>query len=250
MPMARPTMAASASGVLKARSRAELASAGRAVTLKTPPLPFTSARFCSRLQSATSSPKTTMSRIAAHLLAQGGVDADRPWSWARRWKCGLGVRTRRRWGRRIGIEVPQGGVAGRAGRRAEPARVASLHLVVDFVGDAAGACWRSSDAFVDQKLAGSGRAGSRSASACALGGGLVEALVVGERMRVGADARGRGPAPGRCRRGSSDGGLAWRGRRRGNRCRPLPGGRGRGSRRRSAEMLPPAVCASTGTEMA
>ena len=50
-------MAASAIGVLKQRSEPNLI-CNPAVALKTPPLPFTSARFASRLQSATSSPNT------------------------------------------------------------------------------------------------------------------------------------------------------------------------------------------------
>ena len=58
-------------------------SADRRSALKTPPLPFTSRRLASRLQSATSSPNT-MTRVAPHLLAQGGVDQVRPWSAARR----------------------------------------------------------------------------------------------------------------------------------------------------------------------
>ena len=41
--------------------------------------------------------------------------------------------------------------------------------------------------------------------------------------------RGRAPAPGRGLRGTTRRPLAWRGRRPGNRCRPLPGGAGRES---------------------
>ena len=59
MPTARPTMLASASGALKTRFEPNFR-CRLWVTLKTPPLPFTRPRFSSRLQSATSSPKTTM----------------------------------------------------------------------------------------------------------------------------------------------------------------------------------------------
>ena len=59
MPMARPTMLASASGELKTRSPPN-ARCRPCVTLKTPPLPGTDASASARLQSATSSPKTTM----------------------------------------------------------------------------------------------------------------------------------------------------------------------------------------------
>src|SRR6059058_2619790 len=57
--MARPTMFASASGELYTRSLPNWRCSPQ-VTLKTPPLPFTCARCCSRLASATSSPKTRM----------------------------------------------------------------------------------------------------------------------------------------------------------------------------------------------
>ncbi len=57
--MARPTMLASASGELNTRAEPNLR--WRLwVTLKTPPLPLILSRFSSRLQSATSSPKTTI----------------------------------------------------------------------------------------------------------------------------------------------------------------------------------------------
>ena len=61
MPVARPTMLASAIGELKTRSEPN-SICSPAVSLKTPPLPFTSfcLRYSSRLQSATSSPKITM----------------------------------------------------------------------------------------------------------------------------------------------------------------------------------------------
>ena len=59
MPIARPTMLASASGALNTRGEPNFR-CRLCVTLKTPPLPFTRSRFSSRLQSATSSPKTTM----------------------------------------------------------------------------------------------------------------------------------------------------------------------------------------------
>ena len=52
-------MLASAKGELNTRSLPNLR-CSPAVALKTPPLPFTSLRFSSRLQSATSSPKTRM----------------------------------------------------------------------------------------------------------------------------------------------------------------------------------------------
>ena len=59
MPMERPTILASASGELNTRCEPNLR-CKPAVALKTPPFPFTVARLSSRLQSATSSPKTTM----------------------------------------------------------------------------------------------------------------------------------------------------------------------------------------------
>ncbi len=63
MPVARPTMLASASGELNTRwlpnSRCR-----PCVTLNTPPLPVTSASARSRLASATSSPNTTMRGLA------------------------------------------------------------------------------------------------------------------------------------------------------------------------------------------
>ncbi len=75
MPVARPTMLASASGELNTRSDPN-APCNPAVSLKTPPLPLTcfSRRYSSRLQSATSSPKTTMRWIALHLVLQASVD--------------------------------------------------------------------------------------------------------------------------------------------------------------------------------
>ena len=61
MPVARPTMLASAIGELNTRSDPN-SICNPAVSLKTPPLPLTSfcLRYSSRLQSATSSPKITM----------------------------------------------------------------------------------------------------------------------------------------------------------------------------------------------
>ena len=64
MPMARPTMFASAIGELKTRSRPYVRCSPR-VTLNTPPLPVTSERSSGRLVSATSSPKTMMRGFAA-----------------------------------------------------------------------------------------------------------------------------------------------------------------------------------------
>ena len=59
MPIERPTIFASANGELKTRCAPNFR-CNPAVALKTPPFPFTVARLSSRLQSATSSPKTTM----------------------------------------------------------------------------------------------------------------------------------------------------------------------------------------------
>src|SRR6476661_4107036 len=59
MPMPRPTILASASGELNTRALPN-ARWSPCVTLKTPPLPETCSSADSRLQSATSSPKTTI----------------------------------------------------------------------------------------------------------------------------------------------------------------------------------------------
>ena len=59
MPIARPTMPASASGALKTRSSPK-SRCRPCVSLKTPPLPETTASASFLLASATSSPKTTM----------------------------------------------------------------------------------------------------------------------------------------------------------------------------------------------
>ena len=64
MPKARPTMLASASGELNTRTPPKRRCRPW-VTLNTPPLPDTSASASSRLQSATSSPKTTMRGLCA-----------------------------------------------------------------------------------------------------------------------------------------------------------------------------------------
>ena len=59
IPTARPTMLASASGELNTRSRPNRRCSPR-VALNTPPLPGTADSTSARLQSATSSPNTTM----------------------------------------------------------------------------------------------------------------------------------------------------------------------------------------------
>ena len=73
MPIARPTMLASASGELKTRVLPKVR-CRPCVTLKTPPLPDTHSSAASRLQSATSSPKTTMRGIARHFVLQRAID--------------------------------------------------------------------------------------------------------------------------------------------------------------------------------
>ena len=71
-PMARPTMAASASGLLK-RAALPNSNCSPAVTLKTPPLPFTSARFCFAAAIRHVLAEHHYARIAAHLLMQRGI---------------------------------------------------------------------------------------------------------------------------------------------------------------------------------
>ena len=75
MPIALPTMFASASGELKTRSR-PYSRCSPSVALNTPPLPVTSERISGRLASATSSPKTTIrvscaiSSLSVRLMAE------------------------------------------------------------------------------------------------------------------------------------------------------------------------------------
>jgi hypothetical protein len=69
MPMARPTIEASAKGVLKTLVDPYFR-CNPAVALKTPPFPFTSFRFSSRLASATSSPKNRDPFVARHFVVQ------------------------------------------------------------------------------------------------------------------------------------------------------------------------------------
>ena len=118
MPTARPMMLASASGELKTRSLPNCR-CRPCVTLNTPPLPCTSSRLASRLQSATSSPKTTMrglraiSSLSVRLMAATIVSG---------LPSGSGVGGERRRGRvDVRREHPQRGrVARRLRRRERP----------------------------------------------------------------------------------------------------------------------------------
>ncbi len=76
-----------------------------------------------------------------------------------------------------------------------------LHLFVDLVRDVLQHA-PVEHAFVDQEL---GKAQHRIARGfgLALGGGLVQPLVVGKRVRIRPDARAHAPAPGRVLRGST-----------------------------------------------
>ncbi len=73
MPIARPTMLASASGELKTRALPNFR-CRFAVTLKTPPLPFTFSRYCFARTIGHVFAEHDDARIALHLRVQAAVD--------------------------------------------------------------------------------------------------------------------------------------------------------------------------------
>ena len=75
IPTARPTMLASASGELNTRSRPNFRCSPR-VALNTPPFPGTADSASARLQSATSSPNTTIRGLLAISSARARLMAD------------------------------------------------------------------------------------------------------------------------------------------------------------------------------
>ena len=247
--MARPTMAASASGVLKPRARAELASAGRAVTLNTPPLPFTSLRFASRLQSATSSPNTRMSRIAPHLFAQRGVDQVHH-GHRLAVKLRLGSRTASRSGRPSPNRDAAAPIRRAGGSSCSASLRGLVHFLVDLVRDALQHAARSS---TPSSIRNCGKRQHRVARRFRFALGRASCRGV-HRRRASANRAGctcactsAGPCPSRhyCRR-FLHGSVATPG----NRCRPPPAGTGRESPRPASRCCRPAVWHSTGTEMA
>ena len=246
MPTARPTMLASASGELKTR-REPNCRCSPCVTLKTPPLPLTSASAASCEASATSSPNTTMrssraissrrqalsrstmvfgasspgagaaANVAAVGSTVGRVDPVRP---ALRRRLRLGERARRRL-------VDLG----------DHLRLDALQLRL---GDAV--------ALAQQRRRAHDRIAPR--LVLALRRGLVQPLVVRQRVRVRPHdvsvherrARGRRAAPPPPRRG--------RGATRGSRSRRPRGSSGSGTSAAASRSSRRAVCASTGTEIA
>ncbi len=186
-----------------------------------------------------------MSRIAAHLLGQGEVDLVHHGA-RLAVKAGKESRRRRRWDRRHSNTGAAGGPA-RGRRRASALSLAAWISWSTSCADQLQR-WAVDDAFVatscrearDRVAFGFGRA---------FGCGLVETLVIGERMRVGPDdvrVHQRRPFA----RAALIDGLAQR---------VVAGGEVRAIHLRSSrlgkpassrEMLPPAVWHSTGTEMA
>ena len=191
--MARPTIAASASGMLKAR-RAPNSDCNPCGDLEDAALAFHLGQVLLAAAIGHVLAEGYDQRVAAHLLMQRGVDqVDHGLGLA----VELGGRTELVRGGidLIGVQVAQGGIArGRIGVQSLLGGV--VHFAVDLQRDAAQRVLVE-HAFVQQKL---GKALQRIARllGLALGGSLVVPLVVGERMRVRPDHVGvhqRGAAP-------------------------------------------------------
>ena len=239
-------MLASASGELNTRSSPN-SRCRPWVSLKTPPLPLTSGSASFRLASATSSPKTTMrgsraiSSLSVRLMAVhhrvglalrlgGRVEGGRR-------------RDRRRASRRQSSAVSFAGFGA-----ASAASAASLISRVD-LGRHRREIVVGGEAVRAEEL---GEARDRIAPrfGLALRRRLVELLVVGQRVRVGADdvrVDERGPLR-RAHVGRAASRIARRLARKSvpsieSTCRP-------GNDRTRREMSPPGVCTSTGTEIA
>ena len=246
MPMARPTMLASASGELKTRCDAEpplqavgdLEDAALALDL-------VEARLAGAVGHVLA--EDDDARVARHLVAQAGVEqVDHRLGVAL--GDGLGgeaARGRIDVGR---VDVERGALRGRAAapraprRRRPPPR-----------GRPRSRSAASSSAVAtpsSRRRRENSRSGSRFGVRLALGRGAVERLVVGERVRVGADDVG--VHEGRPLAGAAPGDRLAQDRRgwRGGRSRPPRAPAGWGRSATSLEMLPPAVCTSTGTEIA
>ena len=179
-------MLASASGELYTRSPPNRFCSPH-VTLKTPPLPLTLPRYCSRETSATSSPKTTMRGSRAISSRRQAL---------RRSTIVVGVAGELR--RVLGVEHAPPSGPRRGNRRTaapSPARAAgppsassaaAEHLRVHLCRHATRGP-APSRALPRPAAPRSRRIGSRGRVGLALRGGPVQHLVVGERVRVGAD---------------------------------------------------------------
>ena len=247
--MARPTMLASASGELKTRSSPNSAlQAVRDLEHAALARDHRPARPA-RLASATSSPKTTMRGLRAISSLQRAVDRRRP-------SCRACPRA-----------APASRTRPRSDRRRASRRQSAAVSCAGF--GAASACRRASltsrstsAAIAAELLVGREpvrRSGTRANRVdrialrfgLALRRRLVELLVVGQRVRVRADARcactkRRALARAARRRPPRASRAGWRG----SRCRRSSRRAGRGTIATSREMSPPAVCTSTGTEIA
>ena len=180
MPNARPTMLASASGELNTRVPPKRR-CRPCVTLKTPPLPDTSASASSRLQSATSSPNTTMRGLCAISSRSAALMALTIVSGLPLRLGGHVERRRRSDRRRVRTPSPRR-CAARACRPPAPASVRLGDLPVH-VGQHRRQVVFGRQAFGQQQRA---HAHERVALRFvgAFGRGLVQPLVVGQRVRV------------------------------------------------------------------
>ena len=86
----------------------------------------------------------------------------------------------------VRIQIPQRRSRARAALRCSACSVASLDLLIDLMHDALQRC-AGRERLRRPATSGNVITGSRAASACALGLGLVEPLVVGERVRIRPD---------------------------------------------------------------
>ena len=245
MPNARPTMLASASGELNTRAPPN-ARCRPCVTLNTPPLPETSARRSSRLQSATSCAEDDDARVVRHLVLQRAVDG-------RHHRVGLAVRLGRRLEarrRRVHVrrEHPVGGRRSRrllGGQRAI-GRLGDLAIDLrrDLLEVALGG-----ETFGEQELAHPPHRIALRLRRRA----PPPSCTTARRPRASAstDARpSRARARDRAARAPTARPPASRGSWRGSRSRRRAGPSGAGSDRPASRCAPPGVCASTGTEIA
>ena len=248
MPMARPTMLASARGELKTRSEPNLR-CRLWVTLKTPPLPLTSAEARPRgEQSATSSPEDDDARVARHLVVEAGVqEVDHRLRVALR--DAARVAKAAEVGSTLGrVDVARGAL-GVGRRRGEGGVGGGRHLAVDLVAQGAG----SSSARGDALLPGASGGRSRGGRAARPPRARRERGRAPRRRRAsgsrgGSPARGRGPGPAAARHQAA---ASRRTDRLARGSQPSTSRTSRlGKERTSFEMLPPAVWTSTGTEIA
>ena len=238
-------MLASASGELKTRVEPNLR-CRPCVTLKTPPLPE---HRCQRVLAAAVRhvfAEHDDARVARHLVLQRAIDRRDH----RVRACLLALPASRTLRRRIDVgreDVEADRIDVRL-RRLNRAIRGVVHFAVDVVADRGEVFvgrqpfglqqFRELDERIARRFLGAFRRR------------LVELFVVRQRVRVRPDDLARARAPGPCARARRRWPRPWPRSWRGSRCRRCSEPASRETTTTSREISPPAVCTSTGTEIA